>query len=60
MLSPDLIDRRHFATQLAVGASALTAAMTPLAAVSAAEDQPAEKQRPWLSCPQRRWCCSPI
>ena len=44
MLSPDLIDRRHFATQLAVGASALTAAMTPLAAVSAAEDQPAEKQ----------------
>ena len=44
MPSPNRIDRRHFAAQLAVGASALTAAMTPLAAASAAEDQPvAEK-----------------
>ena len=40
MLSLDRIDRRHFAAQLAVGASALTAAMSPLAAVSAAEDKP--------------------
>ncbi len=40
MSSPDRIDRRHFAAQLAVGASALTAAMTPLAAASAAEDKP--------------------
>ena len=40
MPSPDRIDRRHFAAQLAVGASALTAAMTPLAAASAAEDKP--------------------
>ena len=40
MSSPDRIDRRHFAAQLAVGASSLTAAMTPLAATSAAEDKP--------------------
>ena len=40
MSSPDRIDRRHFAAQLAVGASALTVAMTPLAATSAAEDKP--------------------
>lgn len=40
MSSLNRIDRRHFATQLAVGASALTAAMTPLAATSAAEDKP--------------------
>ena len=44
MESPDRIDRRHFAAQLALGAGGLTAAMTPLAAISAAEDQPAEKQ----------------
>ena len=40
MPSPDRIDRRHFAAQLAVGASALTVAMTPLAAARAAEDEP--------------------
>ena len=40
MSSHNRIDRRHFAAQLAVGASALTAAMTPLAAASAAEDKP--------------------
>ena len=41
---PNRIDRRHFAAQFAVGASALTAAMTPLAVTSAAEDKPvAEK-----------------
>ena len=40
MSSPNRIDRRHFAAQLAVGAGALTAAMTPLAAASAAEDKP--------------------
>lgn len=42
MESPDRIDRRHFAAQLALGASGLTAAMTPLAAISAAEDKPAQ------------------
>jgi len=40
MSSPNRIDRRHFAAQLAVRASALTAAMAPLAATSAAENKP--------------------
>ena len=42
MESLDRIDRRHFAAQLALGASGLTAAMTPLAAIGAAEDKPAQ------------------
>ena len=41
MPSPDRIDRRHFATQLALGASGLGVAMAPLHAAIAAEDQPA-------------------
>ncbi len=41
MTSPDRIDRRHFAAQLAWGATGLTAAMTPLATTLAAEDKPA-------------------
>ncbi len=40
MESPDRIDRRHFAAQLALGASGLTVAMTPLTAIHAAEDKP--------------------
>ena len=40
MSSPNRIDRRHFAAQLAVRASVLTAAMAPLAATSAAENKP--------------------
>jgi hypothetical protein len=41
MESTDRIDRRHFAKQLVLGASGLGAAMTPLAAASAAEDKSA-------------------
>ena len=44
MASPDRIDRRHFAAQLALGAGALTAAVSPLASASAAEDKPAAEK----------------
>ena len=46
MSSPNRIDRRQFAAQLAVGASALTAATAPLAAASAAEDKPVVEKNP--------------
>ena len=41
MSAPDRIDRRHFAAQLALGASLVTAAVSPLASASAVEDKPA-------------------
>ncbi|MBC8113249.1 MAG: hypothetical protein H7062_02635 [Candidatus Saccharimonas sp.] len=40
MSKSDRIDRRHFAAQLALGAGALTAAVSPLASTIAAEDKP--------------------
>lgn len=44
MSSPDRIDRRHFAAQLALGAGALTVAVAPLALATAADDKPATDQ----------------
>jgi len=41
MSKSDRIDRRHFAAQLALGAGALTAAVSPLTSASAGEDKPA-------------------
>ncbi len=44
MSSSNRIDRRHFAAQLALGAGGFSAAMVPLAAAIAVEDQPAQNR----------------
>ena len=44
MSYPDRIDRRHFAAQLALGASGLGVAMAPLHVTIAAEDQPVQSK----------------
>ncbi len=41
---PERMDRRHFASQLALGATGLAAVITPCSGSASAEDKPADKQ----------------